>query len=934
MKIVKRHHGNLIGLATALILAVSVPGLSGCDRLRNYTDQEYLQRAKQSQSQGKLEAAVIDFKNALQKNPKNAEARWLLGQIYADQGLGSEAEKELKLAQDLGISREAVVAPLGKALLAQGFYKRVMEEVQPTRQTSQGTSAKILEIRGRAQLGLRKLDEACALFTQSLERDPRYVRAYWGLSYCAQARGNPAAAKAELEKALKLEDKNSGTWALLGDVERAAQRLPQAEAAYTSALQHETGNLNALFGRAVVRIHGNRLKEAGQDLDASAKIVKDHPVATHLRGVIQFKNRNYTDAKISFETALKSLPEYMPATLWLGFTNYSLKSYEQAVQQFTQYIRAYPSAVQIQAMLALAQAKLGIKQQAQETLKLLDAVNIEDPQSLITLGQAHLFIGESERATDYLQQAVSRQPDAAEPRMNLAVALTEQGEYVQAIEQAQKAMQLDSSIPRGDEFIIQTFIKDKKFDQALQAIEALKAKRPKDPLPYEYQGSVLYMQQDRAGARSAFAKAIALQPGHPQASHNLAVLAVEDGKLDEARGIYRNVLKHNKDHLPALLALYAIEIKAKQLQQAGLLLEEIVAKHPKEPGPARLLAFNHVASGNALKALEVSQEAARAHPDDIELLQVRGGAYAASGDTGNALASYTRIVQLLPGSAEAHFKLAALHNALQDRPAARKALDETLKRDDKHLGAKLMLAQLNLAEGHLDTAQRLAREARQQHPEAVEAAITEADILNRQAQPAEAARLLEALHQAHPESEQAVIALARLHWARGNQEGSLKLVTDWRNNHPNNPGPSLYLGLAYLSLGREAEAMEAFEQMLKLTPADVGALNNLAILSSKTQPQRALEYAEKAYRLQPKNPLIADTLGWLLVGQGETARGLELLRAAFSQSPNNPELHYHYAAALAKSGAKEQARRELRRLLDSGEKFPGHAEAEALFAQL
>ncbi len=920
---------RLIGLT----LAISLLGLGGCERLKNYTDQEYLQKAKTAQSQGRLPEAVINLKNALQKNPNNAEARWLLGEAYVTLEQGREAEKELQRAQQLGINPESLKVPMGRALLLQGLYKRALDETQPGPDSSQGAIARMLEIQGQAQLGLGKL-QGCLLFQQSQQKDVGYVPAYWGLARCALVKGKPDAARAELEKALKLEDKNSDTWALLGALERGNKRLTEAEAAYTRALQHKPNNLSALFGRAAVRLQNNKLKEAGQDLDASVKVTKNHPIGAHLRGALQFKNRNYADAKTSFETALRMSPDYMPAVLWLGLTNYALKNYEQAVQRFTQYTRSYPGAVQIQALLALAQAKLGVKQQAQETLKLLSSVDVEDPQSLMALGQAHFLIGESERATQYLQQAVARQPEAAEARVSLAVALTEQGENVQAVEQLQNAIQLNSDMPRVEELMIQTLVKDKKLDQALEAIEALKTKRPKDAQPYNYQGSVLYMKKDREGARLAFTKAIELQPGHPLASHNLAVLAVEDGKFDEARAIYRNVLKHNKDHLFTLLALYAMELKAKRPEQAALMLEEAVAKHPKEPGPAGLLALSYVNSRNPLKALEVSQEAARAHPDDVELLQVRGAAYATTGDTGNALTNYQRIVQLLPESAEAHFRLAAMHAVLNDGSAARKELEETLKRDPKHLKAKAALARINIAEGNPDEGLRLVKELQQEHPEAIEGAIIEAEALNRQSKQSEAVKVLELAHQRNPDSDKAMMALSRMRWALGDREGSLQLVKDWRDEHPNDPGPSRYLGLAYLSLGREQEATAAFEQALKLAPSDPIVLNNLAWLSGKTNPARALEYAEKAYQTAPKNPRVMDTLGWLLVQQGNSKRGLELLQKASELAPDLPVVRYHYAAALAKAGEKVLARRELERLLSSGKKFPEEPEARALLQQL
>jgi cytochrome c-type biogenesis protein CcmH/NrfG len=103
--------------------------LVGCDKLRSYSDAEHVQRAKDFQEKGNVTAAIIELRNALQKNPKNPEARWLLGDAYTSQGFGKEAEKELLQAQELGLKREALKVSLGMALLEQREYGRVLKEI-------------------------------------------------------------------------------------------------------------------------------------------------------------------------------------------------------------------------------------------------------------------------------------------------------------------------------------------------------------------------------------------------------------------------------------------------------------------------------------------------------------------------------------------------------------------------------------------------------------------------------------------------------------------------------------------------------------------------------------------------------------------------------------------------------------------------------------
>lgn len=73
--------------------------------------------------------------------------------------------------------------------------------------------------------------------------------------------------------------------------------------------------------------------------------------------------------------------------------------------------------------------------------------------------------------------------------------------------------------------------------------------------------------------------------------------------------------------------------------------------------------------------------------------------------------------------------------------------------------------------------------------------------------------------------------------------------------------------------------------MLLADPKNAIALNNLALAYQQEKDPRALEFAEKAHGITPKSVEILDTLGWILVEQGNTARGLPVLQQAASLAP-------------------------------------------------
>jgi len=95
----------------------------------------------------------------------------------------------------------------------------------------------------------------------------------------------------------------------------------------------------------------------------------------------------------------------------------------------------------------------------------------------------------------------------------------------------------------------------------------------------------------------------------------------------------------------------------------------------------------------------------------------------------------------------------------------------------------------------------------------------------------------------------------------------------------------------------------------------------------------AVKYAERAHELAPGRPEVTDTLGWLLVQKGEVGRGLVLLQEAAVKAPHIPDIRYHMVVALDRAGRRDEARKELDRLLKTGKAFPELDKARALREQ-
>jgi tetratricopeptide (TPR) repeat protein len=117
--------------------------------------------------------------------------------------------------------------------------------------------------------------------------------------------------------------------------------------------------------------------------------------------------------------------------------------------------------------------------------------------------------------------------------------------------------------------------------------------------------------------------------------------------------------------------------------------------------------------------------------------------------------------------------------------------------------------------------------------------------------------------------------------------------------------------------GDLAGAMSLYERAVAAAPDNLMALNNLAGLYQLRKDPRALATAERALAVAPDNPAVMDTVGWLLVEQGELDKALPLLREAAKALPDLPEVQYHLGVALARQGDAAEAKRILQGVVAS-----------------
>ncbi len=173
----------------------------------------------------------------------------------------------------------------------------------------------------------------------------------------------------------------------------------------------------------------------------------------------------------------------------------------------------------------------------------------------------------------------------------------------------------------------------------------------------------------------------------------------------------------------------------------------------------------------------------------------------------------------------------------------------------------------------------------------------------------------------------AALGLGRATAARNETYGSeLALWRDTAAKRPGNDRAHNNLGNALFAAGLVPEALEQYEQALKLHPQDNAEVQyNLgAALARQGRWPEAIAHATEAVRLAPENPDAHASLGTALANTGRMGEALDQFQAAARLNPASAALHNDLGSAWFFLGHRAEAAAEYREALRID---PGYADA-------
>ena len=170
----KGFNGTKLTFASAVLITGM---LIGCGK---QSSDEYIQEAKQYLAENDPAAAIVALKNAVKAEPKSAQARFELGQLYLAQKQYESAEKELNRALDYGFDASQVLPLLTQAYQNTGAYLAISKIEHEHGGLTAVEKAEIGYFKVVSLVRLNKIDEAHLLIKDLSSIDTKSV--YKGLT--------------------------------------------------------------------------------------------------------------------------------------------------------------------------------------------------------------------------------------------------------------------------------------------------------------------------------------------------------------------------------------------------------------------------------------------------------------------------------------------------------------------------------------------------------------------------------------------------------------------------------------------------------------------------------------------------------------------------------------------------------------------------------
>ncbi len=875
-----------------LVLIVTLFILSACGSKSK--NELYADGLKQMEASNPG-AAVVLFKNALEKDENFLDARFQLAKAYARLGKHEQAEKEFNKVLKQNPARDEALLELAGSYNA---LKKADEAFKLGEQylAKHPDTVEGLEVLGIASAIKNRPEDAERYLQKAVTIDPARVKTKMELAAVYVSVGKEPQAKTLLDELSRTDPKNVRPLYMLAAIEMRSGNKDKALEIYNRIIAGSDTETLAAYKSGIIHIEKGDLDKADRIADDLLKRFPKRADGYRLKGLVSYQRKNYADALNNLQNSIKIAPT-LEAFHFLGLCHYSRGELESALSQFRKILDNVPDSRQARLMIGTI---LLAQKRVDDAIAEIQKVLHKDDNDAIAhnlLGNAYMAKGMFEDGMREFNKATKINPKIVDAYLKKGYFYFSRGQNAEGETELATAVQAAPDALNSRLLLASYNLRSGKADKALSILKSgLTGKKGDAFLLNSIAGVYFSLNKPDEGLKS-IQKAKEADPAFPTSYQNLATYFAATGKYDKAIEEYTALLQNDPKNVQAMLGLAGLnEIKGKESEALAYYQK---ATETKQPNAFIAKAGYHLKKREASKALSVLDEALKIDARNMAALEMKGrllvgekkfkeaikvfeeiellnpeagvalkiGAYVTMKDTKKAVEQAQRIIEKFPGSARGYIVLGSIYENQKDYARAITELKNGIRVDSTNAQAMVYLGSLYEA----------TRDYTQAMTAYEEATRKKADFL-----------------------------------------------------------PGLFAqGTLLDHTGKKKEAVAKYRAVLEKSDSYVPAMNNLSYLCSLgyCSKEEALRLAITAFKRDTGNAGVMDTLGFALLKNNRLEDARKVLEKTVSMLPNNPTVTYHLALAYKESGDKANALKTVQKALTLGE-FAESKEAAALVTEL
>jgi len=669
--------------------------LAGCS-----SDEErkaaHIQRGNTFSEQANYEKSRIEYKNALQVDPKDFNTRYLLGQILEKlEDWRGAASQYLTIVQFDSTHvpaklRLAKLYLLGRATDEAAALVQQVLALEPDNSVAlylmAGVSEQKQDIDGALQLsksaikadpdnvealaffasllaGKNKTDQAITLLTQGIEKTPDNIqlRLLLGMIYSGEGRNEEAIE--QFKSVITLEPNVFSHRRRLVGLFTYLQRLDDAEAVLRDAIEQDSSNTDAkvFYGDFLAQQRGMRVAEK-----MYTTFIKNDAEAVALRfalAQLYEKEKRADKAKQVYQDIINLAdvaPEGLKASVKLARLYAQEQDYASAGELVSRVLDQNPrdsDALILRGNLAL------IKKDASSAI--LDYRSVLGDQPELNdvrrfLSRAHLLNKEPEQAKDNLLRIIEADSKDVDARYDLAQLLAQSGEIDKAKLQLKEIINLSPGHVNAHEALFNLYLATNDLEPALALAKQIQSAFGKSHKGYYFAGKVYQKQKKYDASVSEFNQALRMVPTDTKVLASIVQSYVGLKQFVKAEKLLKQQLVQSANNVEVLNLLGQLFVTQNKFKSAISFFDKAQQIKPDWAASYRNLGNAHLAQNDKNSALNAYKKGLENVPDSLALAVDFAAFYVDSGEIDSAISLYSAFLKQHPENEVAANNLAML----------------------------------------------------------------------------------------------------------------------------------------------------------------------------------------------------------------------------------------------------------------------------------